>query len=207
MNSYRTGIILLADVGLEFGLTKRCRKMVDEIMPQVRGFCFVPELESPRHCVWQIINGNDLEQRALACFTLARCIIVAEKSGECYYIQTHFVLDFFPTCLADGLREAVDYLLKAESDWKQLQMLRQLMDVQYLLSIVYHNLDMGIERDDAIKRYTSTEETQDRLDLADVDEEAQRIWEVVSDVAAGLASKWCILHELDLHGNSSSGEF
>lgn len=33
---YRTAIILLADIGLEFGMTKWCRKIIDEIMPQVK---------------------------------------------------------------------------------------------------------------------------------------------------------------------------
>lgn len=33
--SYRTAIILLADVGLEFGMTKRCKRILEEIMPQV----------------------------------------------------------------------------------------------------------------------------------------------------------------------------
>ena len=35
--SYRTAIILLADVGLEFGLTRRCKRILEEIMPQVSG--------------------------------------------------------------------------------------------------------------------------------------------------------------------------
>lgn len=37
---YRTAVLLLADVGLEFGMTKWCRRIADEIMPQVeRHFC------------------------------------------------------------------------------------------------------------------------------------------------------------------------
>jgi anaphase-promoting complex subunit 5 len=35
--SYRTAIILLADVGLEFGMTKHCKRILEEIMPQVSG--------------------------------------------------------------------------------------------------------------------------------------------------------------------------
>jgi len=38
LNYYRVGIALLADVGMEFGMTERCRKILDEIMPQVRSF-------------------------------------------------------------------------------------------------------------------------------------------------------------------------
>ena len=36
LNLYRTGVILLADISLEFGMTKRCRRILEEIMPQVR---------------------------------------------------------------------------------------------------------------------------------------------------------------------------
>ncbi len=35
LHEYRTAIILLADVGLEFGMSKRSRSLVDDIMPQV----------------------------------------------------------------------------------------------------------------------------------------------------------------------------
>jgi anaphase-promoting complex subunit 5 len=87
------------------------------------------------------------------------------------------------------LREALNYLLKAESDWKQLQMLNQLMDAQFLLSVVYHNLDMPNERDEAIKRHSSTDEERNRMDSIVYDEETQRILELVSDVGAALAGR------------------
>lgn len=38
LHEYRTGIILLADVGLEFGMSKRSRSLVDDIMPQVKPY-------------------------------------------------------------------------------------------------------------------------------------------------------------------------
>lgn len=68
-------MILLADVGMEFGMTKRSRRILDEIMPQVQ--C------RPALSIWalltciQVINGDDLEQRALACFVFARTIIAS----------------------------------------------------------------------------------------------------------------------------------
>ena len=34
-NLYRTAIVLLADAGLEFGMTKWCKRLIDEVMPQV----------------------------------------------------------------------------------------------------------------------------------------------------------------------------
>lgn len=35
LHEYRTGVILLADAGLEFGMSKRSRMLVEGIMPQV----------------------------------------------------------------------------------------------------------------------------------------------------------------------------
>jgi hypothetical protein len=32
---YRIGMMLLADVGMEFGMSKRCLRIMEEIMPQV----------------------------------------------------------------------------------------------------------------------------------------------------------------------------
>lgn len=32
---YRTGLIMLADISMEFGLSQKARKMVEDIMPQV----------------------------------------------------------------------------------------------------------------------------------------------------------------------------
>ncbi|KXN82084.1 hypothetical protein AN958_03242 [Leucoagaricus sp. SymC.cos] len=62
LHEYRTAIVLLADVGLEFGMSKRSRALVDDIMPQ-------------------IICGKDPEQRGFASFTLARAIIASGESS------------------------------------------------------------------------------------------------------------------------------
>jgi len=67
MGLHRTAIVLLADVSMQYGMSHKCRRLIEGIMPQ-------------------IINGDDLEQRALATFTLAKCIIVAEKAESEYYI-------------------------------------------------------------------------------------------------------------------------
>lgn len=81
-NLYRTAIILLADIGLEFGITRRSRQILEEIMPQVSNILHIPYLVLRMS---KIINGDDLEQRAVACFTLARCIIVAEGSTRKFF--------------------------------------------------------------------------------------------------------------------------
>lgn len=35
MHYYRTAVILLADAGLDLGMSKRSQKMIEDIMPQV----------------------------------------------------------------------------------------------------------------------------------------------------------------------------
>ncbi|KDQ60855.1 hypothetical protein JAAARDRAFT_31853 [Jaapia argillacea MUCL 33604] len=146
---YRTGIILLADVGLEFGMTKRCQKIIEEIMPQ-------------------IINGDDIEQRAVACFTLARCTVAAGSPPE-------------------SLRQALPYIIQAETDYSTLQIYASLAHVQYYLSVVYHNLGMLTERDEAVRRHFATEAERKRLEIISVDEEVWKVWKVVADVGAALS--------------------
>lgn len=83
MHYYRTAVILLADAGIEFGQSRRSRKMIEDMMPQVdrrtlANYYFLFQLCS------QMITGNDIEQRAFAAFTIARCILIAEQSASTY---------------------------------------------------------------------------------------------------------------------------
>ncbi|KAH7930808.1 ARM repeat-containing protein [Leucogyrophana mollusca] len=141
---YRLGIILLADVGLEFGMTLHCRRLLEGILPQV-------------------MNGDELEHRALACFTYARCVIASMEPKE------------------SGLREALPYLLRSEADYASLQILGSLMDVQYLLSIVYHNLGMEKEQADAAGRHFETKAARQTMEEVTLDPEVSRIWEIVTE--------------------------
>ncbi|KAJ7774662.1 hypothetical protein DFH07DRAFT_800430 [Mycena maculata] len=150
LHLYRTGIILLADVGLDYGMSKRSRRILEEIMPQM-------------------ISGQDLEQRALACFTLARCIIVAGDSA------------------AEALREAVPYLVKSEQDYLTLEMYRAVMDVQYFLSVVYHNLGLQLESDEVAKRHFATQEMRRELEVSE--DGFTGVLEVVRMVGAALAHR------------------
>ncbi|KAJ7452459.1 hypothetical protein B0H11DRAFT_2073533 [Mycena galericulata] len=152
LHLYRSGIILLADVGLDYGMSERSRRILDEIMPQ-------------------IISGQDLEQRALACFTLARCIIVAGES----------------TGMSSALREAVPYLLKSEQDYLALEMFHAVMDVQYFLSVVYHNLGLQMEREEAARRHFATQEMRRELEVSA--EGFTAVLEVVKMVGVALAGR------------------
>ncbi|KAJ3546950.1 hypothetical protein NM688_g5456 [Phlebia brevispora] len=149
---YRVAIVLLADVGLEFGLTKWCRRIIEEIMPQ-------------------LINGDDLEQRALACFTLARCIIAAGGSAP------------------DTLNESLHYLQIAETDYMKLQMYSRLQDVQFLVSVVYHNLGITEQRDEAASRHQTTSEERTKIEGQVTEDWVTEVWEVVADIGSALAAR------------------
>ena len=135
----------------------------------------------------QVITGMDLEQRGMACFTFARCIIVAADNTSTLIVV--FIVSCHSFLVADGLREAVRYLLIAESDYATLQSLRSLMNVQYLLSVVYHNLGMEKQRDGAATRHMATDEARKKLEVVVADEQVKKIWEVVLQVGAALAAR------------------
>lgn len=167
--SYRTAIILLADVGLKFGMTKRSKRVLEEIMPQVSA----PIIWLPTILMYwfKVIDGDDLEQRALACFTLARCIIAADEQS--------------PLCI----REALPYLDIAEKDYAALEILRSLADVQFLISVLHHNLDMVEERDAAATRHQKTEEAIQEASVIVVEDWIEQVWELVLDIGATLTKR------------------
>jgi anaphase-promoting complex subunit 5 len=68
-------------------------------------------------------------------------------------------------------------------------MFQSLMDVQYLLSVVYHNLSREKERDTAAIRHAATAETAKKTQAQVVDTQAEEILQVVSLIGAGLASR------------------
>ncbi|KAG5643475.1 hypothetical protein DXG03_000863 [Asterophora parasitica] len=110
---------------------------------------------------YKLINGNDIEQRAFACYTLARSILAVGGTT------------------ASSVKEALSYLLIAEGDYQALQITSSLLDLQYLLSVVYHNLGMTRERDEAAKRHLETRAQQQKLEASVTDEEMRQILEVI----------------------------
>jgi anaphase-promoting complex subunit 5 len=117
------------------------------------------------------MDGDDLEQRALACFTLARCMIAAgERSPE-------------------SIREALPYLDIAEKDYATLEILRSLADVQYFISVLYHNLNMVEERDAAATRHLKTEEAMQEAAVVVAEGWIDQVWELVLDIGAALAKR------------------
>ena len=62
-------------------------------------------------------------------------------------------------------------------------------DVQYLLSVLYHNLDMKDERQNAAQRHSDTELKQHELEMAVLDKEVLRVFELIATVGDALASR------------------
>ncbi|KAJ3998566.1 hypothetical protein F5050DRAFT_1869137, partial [Lentinula boryana] len=141
---YRVAIILLADAGLQLGLSKSSQRMIEDILPQ-------------------IMTGNDIETRAFAAFTLARCIIAADQSDA-------------------DLQQAAWWLAIAEKDYMTLQIYRSAIDVQYLLAVVHNSMGAEQERDASAQRFQTTQQLAEKLELTVVDEEAGAILDLVSRV-------------------------
>ena len=77
----------------------------------------------------------------------------------------------------------------AEADYISAEHYRPLMDVQYLISIVYHNLNMEKERDEAVERHFKTEKERNRREAVVVDGEVREVWNVVTEIGAALARR------------------
>lgn len=154
---YRTGLVVLADISMEFGLSQKARRMVEDIMPQ-------------------IIQGGDLEQRAYACLTLARCIIMSGRDAE--NVQS-----------PASLREAIQYLKISEADYLKIEIYAAARRVQYILSVVYNTLNMKAERDAAVKRLGETDEKAKVVSGQGADSQMIEIINLVSEVGVGLAAR------------------
>jgi hypothetical protein len=90
-------------------------------------------------------------------------------------------------CTEPQLNEALGYLLKSEQDFQTLEMYDSLGSVRYLLSVVYHNLGMGKERDEMSRRHSVGQEKD--VDPFYVDPEVQNIFTIIDMVGAVLAAR------------------
>jgi len=81
------------------------------------------------------------------------------------------------------------YLLAAEKDYEGLIILEALQDIQYFISVVYHNLNMISERDAAARRHRATLERRDKLAVTVADEEVDTILDLVGKIGIALASR------------------
>ena len=83
----------------------------------------------------------------------------------------------------------MSYLDIAEKDYATLEILRSLADVQFLISVLYHNLNMVKERDAAATRHLKTEEAMQEAAVVVVEGWIDQVWELVLDIGASLAKR------------------
>lgn len=153
---FRTGIALLADMGIGLGMARSGRDFLEE-------------------CMAQILNGDDLEQRGYACFTLAKCIMTSAKGDE---------NPIPPARVQEHLKLALFYLHLAERDYQAIEFYTGRLDVLYTLSVVYHNLGMVAERDRAAELHAQAEKERIEALNAGADEELRAVMDLVTEIVA-----------------------
>jgi anaphase-promoting complex subunit 5 len=98
-------------------------------------------------------------------------------------------------CLVSGvqspesLHEALSYLRTAENDYLKLEIYESAKHVQYLISVVYHNMGMVGERDAAAKRYFDTVEKHEKISGEGPNTQLLDIFRLMSEVGVGLANR------------------
>ena len=77
----------------------------------------------------------------------------------------------------------------AEVDFWSLELFRLVKDAQYLLSIIYYNLDMESERNEVAVQHSQTEQLQQNMEKTIVDEEIHEIFDLVGTIGMALAAR------------------
>lgn len=133
------------------------------------------------------------EQKGLALVTYARCIIAAgESSRTCLDKSSvrsgcaHLLRNTFA---AESLKESLQFLKEAETNFRTIQLMKALQDTQFLLASVYHNLGMEKDRDAASARCLATEDQGKKLATVATDDWPHDLWNLVSRIGAVVAAK------------------
>ena len=61
--------------------------------------------------------------------------------------------------------------------------------MQFLISVLYHNLDMIDERDAAATRHQKTEDETHEAAVVVIEDWIDRVWDLVLDIGASLAKR------------------
>lgn len=92
-------------------------------------------------------------------------------------------------CTAEALRECIPYLDIAENDYAALGMYHSLQDVQFLLSVVYHNLDMTEKRDKVAERHREVGKQKEEAEKQVFEPWIAEVLDIVADISTTLASR------------------
>lgn len=113
-----------------------------------------------------------------------RCVIAS--SDHCKLAISYFFWLLTYISAQDGLRDALRFFSQSEQDYKALEMLQPLLDVYYYKSIIYHNLRMEAERDEASLLHANCEEEHKHIAAIPWDKGYQELWDVVSHAGGAL---------------------
>lgn len=129
--------------------------------------------------------GDDLELRAYASLTYARCIIagagpstfvvIYDNASSTYTLQT----DVTET----KLKECRPYLIRAVKDYKAISKYDKALEALYTFSVVCHNLRTFGERDSWASQFIALEGERKAATRAEVDEEMKEVFKVITEVA------------------------
>ena len=81
------------------------------------------------------------------------------------------------------------YLQIAESDYTKLEMYSRLEDVQFLISVVHHNLGQTEERDQIAARHQETAAKRSEAEAQVMEDWVTEVWDLVAQVGAKLAAR------------------
>lgn len=84
--------------------------------------------------------------------------------------------------IVSGLQHAAWWLVIAEKDYMVLQLYRSVLDVQYLLAVVYNSMGAEQERDASAQRFKTTQQLVEDLEASVADAETGAILDMVSRV-------------------------
>lgn len=89
--------------------------------------------------------------------------------------------------LAASLTEAIWYLVRAEDDYRKLEMYASLQDALYLQAIVYEKLGEEVARDAASDQLRAVESIEKRV-MNELDTGMIKIWDVVCQIGVAVAN-------------------
>ncbi|EJU05779.1 hypothetical protein DACRYDRAFT_113825 [Dacryopinax primogenitus] len=150
-HTHRTALIMIADLGIGLGMAPSGQRLIEEHLPQ-------------------ILRGDDLEQRAYACFTLARCMI-ANAEGD-----------------VSKLEEAIPWLQRALKDYEAIELIKSSQQVLYVLAVVYENTNDEEKRNAASQRLLDLESLVKQRHTRTVESKYMEMLELSVEILAYVAT-------------------
>lgn len=122
----------------------------------------------------QILLGDDLELRAYASMTYARCLLASGGDSmrvTSWSIERRNLRAKFLGVSESKLKETRPHLIRAIKDYRTLSLCTQALEALYTLSVVCHNLDLPAERDNWATQFHALDEERKKMLRQGMDED------------------------------------